>query len=80
MQCCCNQAWTKSGGRIPRNVTAMCETFKISCLMGETPYEGRFGAPFKVPVVPFGVMVECHFVSANQSRLHQFGEFHLEYS
>ena len=23
-----------NGGRIPRNVTAICETFKISCLMG----------------------------------------------
>ena len=26
----------KNGGRIPWNVTAMCETFKISCLMGKT--------------------------------------------
>ena len=24
----------KNGGRIPWNVTAFCETFKISCLMG----------------------------------------------
>ena len=31
---CCNQVRTMNGGRIPRNVTAICETFKISCLMG----------------------------------------------
>ena len=33
MPYCCNQVWTKNGGRIPWNVTAICETFKISCLM-----------------------------------------------
>ena len=31
---CCNQVWMKNGGRIPWNVTPICETFKISCLMG----------------------------------------------
>ena len=25
----------KNGGRVPWNVTAVCETFKISCQMGE---------------------------------------------
>ena len=25
LQFCCNQAWTKSGGRIPWNVTVICE-------------------------------------------------------
>ena len=34
-----------------------------------------FGAPFKVPVVPFGTL----FLRTSQG-LHQFGEFHLEYS
>ena len=29
----CNQVWMKNGGRIPWNVTAFCEAFKISCLM-----------------------------------------------
>ena len=28
---------------------------------GKTPYEMRFGAPFKGPVIPFGGMVEYHF-------------------
>ena len=40
---------------------------------GKTPYERRFGMPFNGPVIPFGALVENHFISANdQSRLHQF--------
>ena len=31
---CCNQVWMKTGGLIPWNVAAICETFKILCLMG----------------------------------------------
>ena len=31
---CCNLIWMKNGGRIPWIVTAICETYKISCLMG----------------------------------------------
>ena len=27
---------------------------------GKTPYERRFGDPFKGPVIPFGSMVEYH--------------------
>ena len=41
---------------------------------GKTPYERRFGMLLKGPVVPFGAMVECHFVSAKDtSRPHQCG-------
>ena len=41
---------------------------------GETPYERRFGEPFKGPIVPFGAMVEWYPNSARDlSRLHQFG-------
>ena len=41
---------------------------------GKTPYEGQFGVPFKGPIIPFGAMVECHPISAEDlSRLHQFG-------
>ena len=40
---------------------------------GKTPYERRFGEPFKGPIIPFGAMVEDHPISAKgQSRL-QFG-------
>ena len=28
------QVWMKNGGQIPWNATPICETFKISCLMG----------------------------------------------
>ena len=31
---------------------------------GKTPYERRFGQPFKGPVIPFGAMVEYYPVSA----------------
>ena len=30
-----NQVWMKNGVRSPWNVTAICEMFKISCLMGK---------------------------------------------
>ena len=48
-----------------------------SCLLadGKTPYERRFGEPFKGPIIPFGAMVEYHPISAReQSRLRQFGQ------
>ena len=40
---------------------------------GKTPYERRFGEPFKGPIIPFGAMVKYHPIFAkDQSRLHQF--------
>ena len=58
-------------GPIPWNV-AICETFKISCLMGR--HNMNDGMPFNGPVIPFGGMVEYHPISVkNLSRLHQFG-------
>ena len=42
---------------------------------GKTPYERRFGQPFKGPIIPFGSLVECHPISAkDQSKIHQFGK------
>ena len=42
---------------------------------GKTPYERRFGQPFKGPIIPFGSLVEYHPISAkDQSRIHQFGK------
>ena len=42
---------------------------------GKTPYERRFGQPFERPVIPFGSLDECHFMTAkDQSRIHQFGK------
>ena len=42
---------------------------------GKTPYERRFGQPFKGPIIPFGSLVEYYPISAkDQSRIHQFGK------
>ena len=42
---------------------------------GKTPYERRFGQPFKGPIIPFGSLVEYYPITAkDQSRLHQFGK------
>ena len=42
---------------------------------GKTPYERRFGKPFKGPIIPFGSLVEYHPITAkDQSRIHQFGK------
>ena len=42
---------------------------------GKTPYERRFGKPFKGPIIPFGSLVEYYLISAkDQSRIHQFGK------
>ena len=45
---------------------------------GKTPYERRFGKPFKGPIIPFGSLVEYHPITAkDQSRIHQFGKIVL---
>ena len=43
---------------------------------GKTPYERRFGEPFKGPLIPLGAaMGEYHPISArDQSRTHQYGK------
>ena len=42
---------------------------------GKTPYERRFGQPFKGPIIPFGSLVEYHPITAkDQSRIRQFGK------
>ena len=49
---------------------------------GKTPYERRFGQPFKGPIIPFGSLVEYHPITAkDQSRIHQFErKFYLDCS
>ena len=48
-----------------RNVTDLSSDVK-------TPYERRFGQPFKGPMIPFGSLVEYHPTTAkDQSRIHQ---------
>ena len=42
---------------------------------GKTPYQRRFGQPFKGPIIPFGSLVEYHPITAkDQSRIHQVGQ------
>ena len=64
----------KVGGRIlesctyVRNVTDLLSD-------GKTPYERRFGQPFKGPIIPIGSLVEYHPITVkDQSRIHQFGK------
>ena len=61
------------GGQILRNVCYCYLRNVIQGLLsdGKTPYERRFGMPFKGPVIPFGAMVEISPISAKGlSRLH----------
>ena len=56
-----------------------CDTYlrNVTDLLsdGKTPYERRFGQPFRGPIVPFGSLVEYHPITAkDQSRIHQFGK------
>ena len=42
---------------------------------GKTPYERRFGEPFKGPIIPFGSLVEYYPISAkDHSRIHHLGK------
>ena len=42
---------------------------------GKTPFERRFGQPFKGPIIPFGSLVENHPITAkDQSKIYQFGK------
>ena len=56
-----------------------CDTYlrNVTDLLsdGKTPYERRFGQPFKGPIIPFGSLVEYHPITAkDQSRIHKFGK------
>ena len=56
-----------------------CDTYlrNVTDLLsdGKTPYERRFGQPFKGPIIPFGTLAEYHRITAkDQSRIRQFGK------
>ena len=72
---CCNQVWTMNGGRIPRKVAAICETFKISCLVRRHFMRGGSEYHSKARSFRFGVVAEYHTISVKDLwRLHQFGK------
>ena len=65
----------KVGGQILWNVTPICETSQIYCLMGRRPMKDVLGNHLKDLVIPFGSLVEYHPITAkDQSRIHQFGK------
>ena len=65
----------KNGGQIPWNAIPICETFKISCLMGRLHTKDVLENLKKGPIIPFGSLVENYPISAkDQSRIHQFGK------
>ena len=65
----------KVGGQIPWNVTPICETSQISCLMGKHHTRAVLENHLKGPIIPFGSLVENYPISAkDQSRIHQFGK------
>ena len=71
----------KVGGQILWNVTPICETSQIYCLMGRRPMKDVLGNHLKDLVIPFGSLVEYHPITAkDQSRIHQFGKFYLDCS
>ena len=69
------QSGLKVGGQILWNVTPICETSQIYCLMGRRPMKDVLGNHLKGPIIPFGSLVEYHPITAkDQSRIHQFGK------
>ena len=71
LQSCLNESWWADSMECYtylRNVTDLLSD-------GKTPYERRFGQPFKGPIVPFGALFEYYPISTkDQSRIHQFGK------
>ena len=55
----------KVGGQIPWNVTPICETFKISCLMGRLHTKDVVENFFKGPIIPFGSLRKTSQESIN---------------
>ena len=73
LQYCRNQVWMNIGGQKQWNVIPICESIQDLLSDGKTPYERRFGKPFKGPIIPFGSLVEyCTISAKDQSRIHQW--------
>ena len=65
----------KNGWQIPWNAKPICETLKISCLMGRLHTRDVLENLLKDRSFRFGSLVEYYPMSAkDQSRNHQFGK------
>ena len=64
----------KVGGQIPWNVTPICETSQIYCLMGRRPMKDVLGNHLKDRLFHLVHWLSINHLSAkDQSRIHQFG-------
>ena len=72
---CCNQVWINNGGRIPWNVTAICEceTFRIFCLMGGHHMKGGSENHLTDQLYRLEQWSNITLFCERPSRLHQFG-------
>ena len=78
---CCNQVWMKSWWSDSMECYTYLRSIQDLLSDGKTPYERRFGEPFKGPIIPFGSLVEYYTISAkDQSRIRQFGKSYLDCS
>ena len=65
----------KIGGQIPMECYTYLRNVQDLLTDGKTPYERRFGEPFKGPIIPFGAMVVYRPISTRDlARPHQFGK------
>ena len=66
----------KVGGQILWNVTPICETSQIYCLMGRRPMKDVLGNHLKDLFIPFGFIgwSITQKTAKDQSRIHQFGK------
>ena len=65
----------KIGGQIPWNAIPNLRNVQDLLSDGKTPYERRFGKPFKGQIIPFGSLVEYYPISAkDQPKIHQLGK------
>ena len=65
----------KSGGQILWKCYRHLRNLQDLLADGKTPYEIRFGEPFKGTIIRFGAMVENHPSSPkDQMRIHRFGK------
>ena len=70
---CYSQEWMKRWWSDSMECCCYLRNIQDILADGKTPYERRFGEPFKGPRTPFGALIECHQSSPkDQLRIHHF--------